>query len=51
MTCKHEMHNPNDSFAVAVTKDHIANHWPFTEEILGEILVIFAKWLDHLAMH
>ena len=23
-------------------------HWPFTEEVLGDILAVFAKWLNHL---
>ena len=29
LLCKHEMHNPHDSFAVAVTKDHmVIGHLP-----------------------
>ena len=29
LACKHEMHNPHDSFAVAVTKDHVVvGHLP-----------------------
>ena len=40
LLCKHEMHNPHDLFAVAVTKDHLViGHLP------RKFLAIFRSFL------